>query len=82
LPSKHNKLEVTIVEEFSPRFAPDAKPIYIRDTKQKTLILDKAALTKLGIPVAGSSKIRGPNCMGYRSLDRGNAFTHDSFEWG
>ena len=52
LSSKHDKLEVAIAEEFSPRFAPDAKLIYIRDTKQKTLVLDKAAFTKLGILVS------------------------------
>jgi type II restriction enzyme len=52
LPGKPNKIETAIVEEFVPRFAPDAKPIYIRDARQKALVLDKATLTKLGIPVS------------------------------
>lgn len=65
MPSKHNKLETAIVEKFGPHFAPDAKPIYICSTEQKPLILDKAALTKLGIPVAESNKF--PDVILYNS---------------
>lgn len=56
VPGKHNKIETAIVEEFGSRFAPDAKPIYIHDTKQKTLVLDPATFTKLGITVSKNSK--------------------------
>ena len=56
MPSKHNNLEVAIVEEFGPRFALGAKPIYLGDTAQKTLVLDKAALTKLDISVSEHGK--------------------------
>lgn len=35
-PGKHNKLEVAIVEDFGPRFAPGAKLIYLGDTAKKT----------------------------------------------
>lgn len=55
-PGRHNKLEVAIVEEFGPRFAPGAKLIYLGDTAKKTLILDKAAFTKLGISVSRHDK--------------------------
>ncbi len=65
MPDKHNKLEVALVEEFGPRFAPDAKLIYIRDTKQKTLVLDKAAFTKLGILVSEHGKF--PDMILYNS---------------
>ncbi len=55
-PGKHNKLEVAIVEEFGPRFAPGAKLIYLGDTAKKTLVFDKAAFTKLGISVLEHGK--------------------------
>ena len=55
-PGKHNKLEVAIIEEFGPRFAPGAKPIYLGDTAKKTLILDEEAFTKLGISVSEHGK--------------------------
>lgn len=55
-PGRHNKLEVAIVEEFGPRFAPGAKLIYLGDTAKKTLIFDEAAFAKLGIPVSQHDK--------------------------
>lgn len=55
-PGKHNKLEVAIVEEFGPRFAPGAKLIYLGDTAKKTLILDDVVFKKLGIPVSEHGK--------------------------
>ena len=56
MPGKHTKLEVAIVEEFSPRFAPGAKLIYLGDTAKKTLVFDKDAFAKLGIPVLEHGK--------------------------
>jgi adenine-specific DNA-methyltransferase len=55
-PGRHNKLEVAIVQEFGPRFAPGAKLIYLGDTAKKTLILDEAIFTKLGISVSQHDK--------------------------
>jgi adenine-specific DNA-methyltransferase len=55
-PGKHNKLEVAIIEEFGPRFAPGAKLIYLGDTAKKTLILDEEAFAKLGILVSEHGK--------------------------
>ena len=55
-PGKHNKLEVAIVEEFGPRFAPGAKLIYLGDTAKKTLILDEVVFKKLEIPVSEHGK--------------------------
>jgi len=55
-PGQHNKLEVAIIEEFGPRFAPGAKLIYFGDTAKKTLILDEALFTKLGIPISQHGK--------------------------
>lgn len=55
-PGKHNKLEVAIVEEFAPRFAPGAKLIYLGDTAKKTLVFDETAFIKLNIPVSEHGK--------------------------
>jgi adenine-specific DNA-methyltransferase len=55
-PGRHNKLEVAIVEEFGPRFAPGAKLIYLGDTAKKTLLLDEAEFTKLDIPLPEHGK--------------------------
>ncbi len=55
-PGKHNELEVAIVEEFGPRFAPGAKLIYLGDTAKKILMLDEAAFAKLGISVSEHGK--------------------------
>ena len=55
-PGRHNKLEVAIVEEFGPRFAPGAKLIYFGDTAKKTLILDEKVFSKLGIPISEHGK--------------------------
>ncbi len=55
-PGKHNKLEVAIVEEFGPRFAPGAKLIYLGDTAKKTMMLDEITFTKLGVPVSEHGK--------------------------
>ncbi len=56
LSSKHNKLEIAIVEEFCPRFAPDAKLIYGGGMAQKNFVFDKAAFAKLDIPVSEHEK--------------------------
>lgn len=55
-PGKHNELEVAIVEEFGPRFAPGAKLIYLGDTAKKTLIFAEALFAKLGISVSEHGK--------------------------
>jgi len=55
-PGRHNKLEIAIVEEFGPRFAPGATLIYLGDTAKKNLILDTAAFNKLVIPVSEHDK--------------------------
>jgi hypothetical protein len=64
-PGKHNNLEVAIVEEFGPRFAPGAKLIYFGDTAKKTLILDEAVFKKLNIPVSEHGKF--PDVILYNS---------------
>jgi type II restriction enzyme len=56
-PGRHNELQAAIVEEFGPRFAPGARLLYLGDTENKTLILDKAGFEELGIPAPSHDKL-------------------------
>lgn len=56
-PGAHNQLQVAVVEEFGPRFAPGATLLYVGDTALKHVIYDAASLTKLGIPVTEHDKL-------------------------
>jgi adenine-specific DNA-methyltransferase len=56
-PGKHNQLQVAIVEQFAPRFAPGAKLLYMGDTANKTLIIDPDRLKQLGFPASKHSKL-------------------------
>ena len=50
-PGKHNKLQKAIVEDFAPRFAPNAKCLYVGDTTEKDLVKDVETLKKLGFTI-------------------------------
>ncbi|MDP1624406.1 MAG: BsuBI/PstI family type II restriction endonuclease [bacterium] len=52
MPSKHNKLESAIVEEFTPRFIPNAKPLFLRGAGKKPFLLDETSFGKLGVSVS------------------------------
>jgi len=56
-PGKHNKLQVAIVEEFAPRFAPDSVVVYVGDTAHKMLYLDRETLRSLGFQVDKHEKL-------------------------
>lgn len=56
-PGAHNKLQVAIIEEFGPRFAPGAEVLYVGDTANKTLHLDEAGFRALSIPVPAKEKL-------------------------
>ena len=47
-PGKHNKLQKAIIEDFAPRFAPNAKCLYVGDTTEKDLVKDVETLKKIG----------------------------------
>lgn len=49
--SKHNKLQVAILQEWVPRFAPDSKLLYIGDTKNRQVIKDDNMMNNLGVHV-------------------------------
>jgi type II restriction enzyme len=56
LSSKYNKLEIAIVEEFGPHFAPNAKPIFLRGVLKKPIRFDETAFAKLGVSVSAYEK--------------------------
>lgn len=56
-PGKHNELIKSIIEEFTPRFAPGGEVLYVGDTGQKWAYFDETALEKLGINVGSRGKM-------------------------
>lgn len=56
-PGKHNKLQRAIVEDFAPRFAPNAKCLYVGDTIEKDLVKDVETLKKLGFAITLHDKM-------------------------
>jgi len=64
-PGKHNQLQVAVIEEFAPRFAPGAKLLYLGDAANKILFLDVKALQRLGFPIDKHGKL--PDIVLYSS---------------
>jgi len=56
-PGKHNEVQIAVIEEFAPRFAPASDLLYVGDTAKKDLYMDKTGLEKLGIPIDEHSKL-------------------------
>lgn len=56
-PGKHNKLQKAIIEDFAPRFAPNAKCLYVGDTTEKDLVKDVETLKKLGFAITLHDKM-------------------------
>jgi hypothetical protein len=56
-PGPHNRLQCDVVEQFAPRFAPGAFPVYIGDTARKMLYLDESLVRKLKIPADKHNKL-------------------------
>ncbi|RHW45420.1 restriction endonuclease [Bombilactobacillus bombi] len=50
-PGKHNLLHKEILEQFAPRFAGGSKLLYVGDTSEKNLKLEKSTLTQIGFPM-------------------------------
>lgn len=46
-PGKHNILQKSIIEEFLPRFAPGCELLYLGDTANKSLLIEKERLNQL-----------------------------------
>ncbi len=56
-PGKHNELQVAVIEQFGPRFAPGATLLYVGDTAAKSLVMDAELLAQLNIPVTEHDKL-------------------------
>jgi hypothetical protein len=56
-PGEHSELIKAIVEDFAPRFAPDALLVYVGDTGEKWGYFDKKLLFKLGVTVDSHGKM-------------------------
>lgn len=62
---EHNQLQKAIIEEFAPRFAPDAECLYVGDTIQKDLVKYDKRLKELGFEITVHDKM--PDVILYRS---------------
>jgi hypothetical protein len=62
-PGAHSKVQVAVLEEFAPRFAPEAHLLYLGDTAKRSLFLDRARLSALGITITEHDKL--PDVMFY-----------------
>ena len=49
IPGKHSTLQIAVIEEFGPRFAPGATVLYLSDVLDRVEIYEKARLKQLGI---------------------------------
>ncbi|WP_236974831.1 BsuBI/PstI family type II restriction endonuclease [Membranihabitans maritimus] len=56
-PGKHNEVQIAIIREFAPRFAPGSSLLYVGDTAKKDLYLDVSGLEALSIPIDQHSKL-------------------------
>jgi len=56
-PGKHNALQVAVVEQFGPRFAPGAKLLYLGDTAKKHVVCAADELKKLSIGITQHDKL-------------------------
>ena len=56
-PGKHNEVQAAIVEEFASRFAIGSTLLYLGDTENKNLHIDKEKLESIGIPITEHSKL-------------------------
>jgi type II restriction enzyme len=56
-PGKHNEIQVAIIEEFAPRFCPGGELLYVGDTAQKDLYINKSGLEELGISIEHHGKL-------------------------
>lgn len=56
-PGSHNEVQVAVVEEFASRFASGGNLLYIGDTEDKDLYINKSELETLHLPITEHSKL-------------------------
>jgi type II restriction enzyme len=65
-PGKHNQLQVKIIEDFAPRFAPGSRIVYMGDTANKMLFLDETIFKDIQVPVSEHDKL--PDVVLYNKI--------------
>jgi len=56
-PGRHNTLQVAVIEQFGPRFAPGASLLYLGDTAQKHVYSNQTLLQTLRVPITEHDKL-------------------------
>ena len=56
-PGKHNHLQVAVIGNMGPRFAPGATVLYLGDTAKKHVICEATELARLSIPITQHDKL-------------------------
>jgi hypothetical protein len=56
-PGKHNEVQIAVIKEFAPRFAPTAKILYFGDTANKNLYFNNKLVEKLNLDLNKHDKL-------------------------
>ncbi len=56
-PGKHNEIQIAVIKQFAPRFAPGSALLYVGDTANKDLYRDIEGLKRLSIPFDEHNKL-------------------------
>ncbi|MFA6593036.1 MAG: BsuBI/PstI family type II restriction endonuclease [Bacteroidales bacterium] len=56
-PGEHNEVQVSVINEFAPRFVRGGKLLYVGDTEDKDLYVDVNALKSLNLNITEHSKL-------------------------
>jgi type II restriction enzyme len=56
-PGKHNELQVSVVQDFGPRFVPGGRLLYIGDTAKKSVYIDKIGFEQLKVSPPSHGKL-------------------------
>ncbi|MFI3298128.1 MAG: BsuBI/PstI family type II restriction endonuclease [bacterium] len=56
-PGAHNEVQAAVINEFAPQFASGSEVLYLGDTANKDLHIDKDTLASLGITITEHSKL-------------------------
>lgn len=56
-PGKHNELQVAIIEQLGPRYAPGATLLYLGDAANKFVIFEQERLAQLDVPITMHDKL-------------------------
>lgn len=56
-PGRHNQLQVAVIEQFGPHFAPGTEVLYVGDTAKKHVLCETEALSELRIGINQHDKL-------------------------